>query len=335
MNDINEFFRQPTETITGSPEHPGTHVFRFTDSGIIARRAFIETKKGGEELNLLQLTDIHLSNLNLRDFEEKNPVVLSTYDGRRSSFNREDVFRNLDRLMPLAPLFDRTFVTGDVIDYLTWGAVEYIKRYLYDRHPEILLVPGGHDVSRKCQGKVDDPSSLESRQEILKTVWKQDLYYHSEVLADKVMLVLLNNGENRYYSHQTEKLKADIQRARQENLVILIFQHEPLCTRNESEKSVVPLRVSQTPIPRDYHNGRIFIGNTQTTGEESMEMYRLITESADVIKAVFCGHMHNEVYTEIVGWDKTGDIAQRVMIPQYILDAAAYDKGHMLMITIR
>lgn len=335
MNDINEFFHQPVETITGSFDHPGTHIFRFTDSGIIGRKAFVETKKGGEELNLLQLTDIHLSNLNLRDFEEKNPVVLSTYDGRRSSFNREDVFRNLDRLMPLAPLFDKTIITGDVIDYLTWGAVEYIKRYLYDRHPEVLLVPGGHDVSRKCQGKVDDPSSLESRQEMLKTVWKQDLYYHSEVLADKVMLVLMNNGENRYYSHQTEKLKADIQRARAEDLVILIFQHEPLCTQNEEERAVVPLRVSQTAVPRDYCNGRMFIGNTQTTGEESMEMYRLITESADVVKAVFCGHMHNEVYTEIVGWDMTDETPQKVMIPQYVLDAAAYDKGHVLMINVR
>ena len=102
MSNINELFNQPVETITGSPDHLGTHIFRFSDSGIIARRAFVETKKGGEELNLLQLTDIHLSSLNLRDFEEKNPVVLSTYDGRRSSFNREDVFRNLDRLMPLA-----------------------------------------------------------------------------------------------------------------------------------------------------------------------------------------------------------------------------------------
>lgn len=335
MNDINELLNQPIETITGSPAHPGTHIFRFTDSGIIGRRAFVETKKGGEALYILHLTDIHLSNLNLLDFEEKNPVVLSTYDGRRSSFNREDVFRNLGRLMPLAPLFAKTIITGDIIDYLTWGAVEYIQRYIYDRHPETLLVAGGHDVTRECQGKVKDTTSLLSRQEILQTVWKQDLYYHSEILADKVMLVLLNNGEHRYYAHQTERLRADIQKARCKDLTVLIFQHEPLCTRNEAETAVVPLRTSQTSIPKNYHNGRIFIGNTESTDEDSMEMYQLITESADVIKAVFCGHMHNEVYTEIVGWDRTGEAPQKVLIPQYVLDAAAYDKGHMLMITVR
>lgn len=236
--------------------------------------------------------------------------------------------------MPLAPLFDRTIITGDVIDYLTWGAVEYIRRYIYDRHPETLLVAGGHDVTRECQGKVKDGTSLQSRQEILKTVWKQDMYYHSEVLADKVMLVLLNNGEHHYYAHQTERLRSDIHRARQEELVVLIFQHEPLCTGNETETAVTPLRVSQTGIPRDYHNGHIFIGNTENTDQESREMYRLITENADVVSAVFCGHMHNEVYTEIVGWDMTGDIPQKRMIPQYILDAAAYDKGHMQIITI-
>ncbi|MBQ8813081.1 MAG: metallophosphoesterase [Lachnospiraceae bacterium] len=243
----------------------------------------------------------------------------------------------MDRLMPLAPLFDKTIITGDIIDYLTWGAVEYIQRYIYDRHPETLLVAGGHDVSWECQGKVRDTSSLESRQEILQTVWKQDLYYHSEVLADKVMLVLLNNGEHRYYSHQTERLRADIRKARQEERVVIIFQHEPLCTRNEWETAVVPLRVSQNgnPAPRNYHNGRAFIGNTENTDGESMDMYRLITENADVVRAVFCGHTHNEGYTEISGWDMTGDVPQKRMIPQYILDAAAYDRGHMQMITIR
>ncbi|MBQ4552172.1 MAG: metallophosphoesterase [Clostridia bacterium] len=335
MNTVQELLSQQIETISGAADFPPTHVFRFADSGIIARCAFVESKKGGDELHLLQLTDIHLSYLNLQDFEEKNPVVMSTYDERRSSFNREDVFRNLDRVMSLAPLFDKTIVTGDVMDYLTWGALEYTQRYLYDRHPAVLLSPGGHDVSRRCQGKVADTSSLASRYEMLKTVWQQDVYYHSEVLGDKVMLVLLNNGENRYYAHQTEKLRADIERARRENLIILLFQHEPICTHNEKETAVTPLWVNLSPAPRDYCNGVYFIGNTHKTEDESMEMYRLITESADVIKAVFCGHMHNEVYTEIAGTDYSSGEAKPVLIPQYILDAAAYDKGHMLVITVR
>lgn len=57
--------------------------------------------------------------------------------------------------------------------------------------------------------------------------------------------------------------------------------------------------------------------------------------SADAIKVVFCGYMHSEVYTEIVGKDCSGDTERQVMIPQYILDAAACDKGHVLVITVR
>jgi len=36
-----------------------------------------------------------------------------------------------------------------------------------------------------------------------------------------------------------------------------------------------------------------------------------------------------------VGWDMTEETPQKVMIPQYVLDAAAYDKGHVLMINVR
>lgn len=47
--------------------------------------------------------------------------------------------------MEIAPLFDKLIVTGDVMDYLTWGTLEYVERYIYEKCPDALLAVGGHD----------------------------------------------------------------------------------------------------------------------------------------------------------------------------------------------
>lgn len=54
----------------------------------------------------------------------------------------------------------------------------------------------------------------------------------------------------------------------------------------------------------------------------TLALYGLITESADVIKGVFCGHQHNIFYTEIT--------AKNGFIPQYTLTANPYFKNGTL-----
>ena len=68
---------------------------------------------------------------------------------------------------------------------------------------------------------------------------------------------------------------------------------------------------------------------------DTVRLYRLITENADIIKGIFCGHWHNEAYTEIVASYEKNGVKIKKTIPQYVTDAVSYDKGHMMIITVR
>ncbi len=342
MENLKEFFEQKSTDLVGSAANPNTHLYKLED-GTVVHRVYFDTKKGGEEKNILFIADTHLTTWNLKDFEEKNPVILETIDKRRSSFRREDALLNTEKFMNWSTMFDKTIVGGDLIDYLTWGGLEYIQRYFYDKNPDTLLLLGSHDTSRITgyKSEIGDPTTLESREEMVQNVLKTDIFYHSEIFADRVMLIALNNGQHKYYDFQVEKLKADIEKARKENLDIFIFQHEHMATNNPAEKRINVLyenlnwafNIHEHVL--DFCDSPYKIGGPGTEGP-TLEVYNLIRENADVIKGVFCGHWHNEAYTEIVGSyiNENGERKEK-MIPQYIVTAAAYEKGHMMVITVK
>ncbi|MBQ7902086.1 MAG: SGNH/GDSL hydrolase family protein, partial [Clostridia bacterium] len=116
--DKNEFFAMPARDIAGSAANPDTHKYQLCENDIMVRRIYIDTTKGGGDVDLMLLADTHLNHLNIHDFEEKNPVVLSTNE-YRLGFKGHSTFINLDAVMEYAPLFDKTIVLGDVVDYLT------------------------------------------------------------------------------------------------------------------------------------------------------------------------------------------------------------------------
>ena len=333
---IQEFLNKPSTAVVGDASNPDTYLYKLDENGLIIHRVYVDAGMD-EEKNILLISDIHLSNWNLKDFEEKNPIILETIDKRRSTFKREDAFLNIERIMNYAGLFDKVIVAGDSIDYLTWGALDYVQRYIYNKRPDALVLLGNHDTKRAIGHCMHDPSSLSSREEMIKTVIKTDLYYHSEVIGNKVLIVGLNNGTASYTPYQYEKLLTDIEMARENGLSMLVFQHQPICTYNEDEKRVEPIYMSS---PSAYRNGFNFCDNRDRAGspassEETMRVYRLITENADIVKGVFCGHWHNEAYTQIVGsYMQNGEKVTK-MIPQYVNDAVSYDNGHMMIITLR
>ena len=333
---INDFFNLESVCVVGNEKNPDTYLYKLKENGLIIHRVFIDVGVK-EEKNILLISDIHLSNWNLMDFEEKNPIILETIDKRRSTFKREDTLLNVERIMNYAHLFDKVIVAGDTIDYLTWGAIDYIQRYIYNKRHDALVLLGNHDTRRAMGHSMLDPSTLASREEMIKTVIKTDLYYHSEIIGGKTLVIGLNNGEAKYTPWQYKKLFRDLEMARKNSLSVLIFQHEPICTYNENEKEVMPIYISS---PGSYNTGKNFYDNPDRAGSsmsdgDTMRLYRLITENADIIKGVFCGHWHNEAYTEIVGSYVKNGIKIQKTIPQYVTDAVAYDNGHMMIITVR
>ncbi len=304
------------------------------ENGMMFRYAEFDSGKGGAPVAILQLTDLYLNCLNARDVIEQRPCIVSTREFRKwCKDGGNGVVTNAVNAMKMSEDYDQVIITGDTLDYLTWGTLDLVEEIIWKTAPKALVALGGHDITRVMQGIVPDETTLESRREILQNVWRHDIDYVSKVLDDKVCVIVLNNGEGRYFASQGQKLAEDIRKARENGWLVLLFQHEPLCTYNEKEKYVEYIRTND---PNGSHNFyEEFMGNS-SADEETKRVYRIITENADVIKGVFCGHRHCDIYTEIIAsyTDKDGEKKDTV-IPQYVLTGNVYDQGHAFKIVVR
>ena len=332
------YFSQPSVDIVGSAKDPRTHICQLTDSGMMVRRAYVKSKKGGEPIEILQFTDTHLNLLNQRDLDENDPVSMASYRGRTTKrFKDGATVRTTSAAMALTPFFDQTVVSGDVIDYITWGSLELMRDIIVKPLPDVLMPIGMHDLVRRMQGDVEETTTLAERQELVRPYWPHDIFYESRVLGDKVMVIALNNCAGRYFDHQTERFATDLARARRENLIVLLFQHEQMCTHNPLETGVVALRQDDKHTPPDAKIDfcNRFAGNDHDVDDESRRLYELIYSNGDVIKGIFCGHEHADIYTEVAAYylDENGNRVDTV-IPQHVLTGNMYQDGHIMIVTI-
>ena len=166
--------------------------------------------------------------------------------------------------------------------------------------------------------------SLEERLDTLRKVWPHDIHYCSRVVDDRVICIGLDNGQGKYLPCQTEGLRSDIERARMENKIILIFQHENISTRNPSDTCISTIHDHNYKPTCNFYDSDNLIARPSDENADTLAVYKLITENADVIKGVFCGHQHNIFYTEIPATDPSGE---KTVIPQYTLTANPYFKN--------
>ena len=322
--------------VVGSAENPNTWIYSYENGPMVREAKFKSKKQGMKPLEIVQFTDPHLNYCNEKDFAEANPALMSTHQNRWWHANGDsvDVMR---RSLDYAAMSDQTIVTGDILDYLSYGAQELTQKHLFWRDSNLLAAIGGHEVTREMQGVVADTTSEESRLDILKSFWCNDIFYESRILGDRVLAIVMDNGSHGTYSEdQFNRLNADLEYARQNDLIVLLFQHEPLCTANPAETDVPFIRANDGSGSQNFYKdymGGVWV-RERLKHEWSMKTHDLIRQSADVIKGVFCGHRHSDVYTEILGIDQKGEPNQTV-IPQYVLTATVYDDlGHMMKITI-
>ena len=299
--------------------------------GIVIGEVTIETgKEGVEPLEIYQLSDLHFNYCNAQDFEEANPSIMATYNGRAWNKNGSSV-PNAARILEYASQGDYTMVTGDVLDYMSWGAIELTKKYIWDTYPNNLMITlGNHEPTRRCQDNpaTPDPTSLQSRYDILQENWEHDVYYESVLVGDRLMLIQLDNASSCFWESQIEPLTADLELAREKGYDVLVFYHIPLCTGNPDDTNVYPI-MRRDGYNYDFYND--YIGKKGTSGA-SKTVYDLIVNNADIIKGAFCGHKHSWYYTELVG--KTAD-GKDAVIPQFVMSGGPYDGGHAFKITVK
>lgn len=289
----------------------------------------------GEEIYIGHISDLHYNYCNQQDFDEANPVVMSTYENRKWLANGESV-PNIRRCLEFMDDVDALVANGDIMDYLSYGCMELTKKELWDKYPDMLAISGGHDILRKMQGKVDDETTKESRIELLQKFWINDIFYATKLIKDKLLIIGMFNDCGQYNATQEKKLRADIELARGKGYGIIIFQHEPICSHNPIHSDLkIDEYISQGDIhdgkPKNFCDGVNCAGSVHSD-EQTMRVYNLITKNADVVKAVFSGHFHNDLDLEILGSYPDGTVAY---IPQFVKTASAYDMGHLMRIIVK
>ena len=304
----------------------------LAENGLYIRDVEIDAGLG-EEVLIGHLSDIHLNYCNQRDFDEADPVVMSTYENRHWCANGETVVK-AQRCFTFLEDADQIVLNGDTMDYLSHGSMELMQQEVWDKHPAVIATLCGHEVARKMQGKVADPMSYEERLAILEKFWKHDIFYVSRLVKEKVLVIGMFNDLARYNEAQKQKLEADLALARQKGYVVLIFAHEPLSTGNplyQNFTAADAMLVGDSSVyPLNLYDGKI--AGSDGSDAVTKEVYSLIINNADIIKGVFAGHVHNDMHVEITA--KTYD-GRDTVIPQYIHTATAYDDGHLMRIVIK
>lgn len=307
---------------------PTAKFYRDDESGVIFREFKLGTGLGINPVKICQITDIHFNALN--DEDRKNPELAYT-ETCRTWLKDGAAVLSCDRAMKYSEYADATVITGDVLDFLTSEAARLMWEHIWDKYPETLITSGNHDYRFNMQTKRPEQVPIEERYKILEGYWKHDLYYESRLVGGRVMLVCLDNGLDIYHDHQVEKLRRDIELAKREGYAILIFQHSPISTGKAEDENLLAVKAYDGDL-WDFYRAIGYEANGATA-----EVYRLITENADVVKGIFVGHLHSAFYSEVLA-SYENESGERIsaVIPQVALEANVYDKqaGHVLKIEV-
>lgn len=225
----------------------------------------------------------------------------------------------------------RALIKGDTLDYLSCGAMELMQKYIFDADPQVLCCLGGHELTKQMETGRPDQLPLEERLAILQKFWRHDIHYAAKLIKNKVLAVAIDNSQSHYLDCQIGRLKKDIETAKEKGYIILLFQHEPISTQNPEDQTCRAIW-AQYKTEYNFYDGAIVGGDFANAADR--KVYQLITENADVVKGIFCGHLHSVFYNEIQASYTDAQGSHKAVIPQYTLTSNAYEDYAGLLMRI-
>ncbi len=325
------YMSQPSTDVVGTSADKNNWIYQL-ENGIMVREAEIDSGNGGDPVEIVQITDTHFNYCNDKDYAENNKQVINSANINGSNAHGATL-PNVLACMKYASYSDKTIVTGDTFSYLSRGGIELMYKAIWQQNPETLIAMGNHEPRRAINGSDADTAAESENYMFLQSQWKHDIYYTSEVVKDKVMVVVMDNQKHKYWESQYDLLAADITSARAKGIPILIFEHTALLSRNPAEAALGVIRHGDTSRNVwNFYEGDSGLLKYGQGDAATDKVYDLIVNNGDVIKGIFCGDMHEDMYSEVMA--KTPD-GENTVIPQYILNGAFYDKGHVLKITVK
>lgn len=317
----------------------GGHVYYEATRDVYVHDVVIDAGIG-DEVTIGVISDIHFNYFNQKDLDEADPVLMSSRENRtwlQDGFSLQHAANCYDVLGDM----DLMVFNGDTMDHLSFGAMELMQREVWDRFPNVIATVGGHELHRQIQGKLPETMTLAERIEKLKSFWKHDVYYESKLLKNKVLAVGMCNNLWTLNEYQHERLKRDLALARENGWVVLLFMHEPICTRNPAHESVemdspyvLVKNHGLNAFPKDLYHGNSegapMVGGDRCD-EVTNAVYDEIVNSGDIIRGVFTGHWHTEMLVDICAKKPDGT---PTVIPQYIKASSVVAHGGVMRISV-
>jgi hypothetical protein len=322
-----EFFSQKHLSVPNAMENDIYNIYKLEETGQVICEVNIKSNKpDGNITDIAVLADTHVNCINEKDKDDEE--VMLTFECRGMTFRHDCIYVAQKNAAQVAQYADLTVIAGDVVDYASNGALEYAKKEFFDKINPIMCALGSHDMTKNVLTRKADALSYEEREEVLKPYWPNALHFDTYTVNDKVVAVILDNGSiSRYTDELIEQLAATVEKARKDNNIILVFQHEPVSSGNPKDVEAKSILLNWKESWNLY-DGKNLIGAPHDTNETNKKMLELIKNNADVIRGLFCGHYHDVLYTELDGSyvDENGARVKKA-IPQYNVSSCPYCSG--------
>lgn len=293
--ELEKFYEQGILEINQIQPNDHFRNYRMKDTEQVIFEVNIDSGLGGEEVNIAMMNDMHINYCD--EVDETDEEVMYTKARRWWNANGSSIVP-VDNAMDAAQYFDQTVIAGDTMDLLAHGTMELTKKHVFDRDPNVLIPVGSHEFSKQVGTGVSDKMTLDERREIVRKFWIHDIHYATKDVKDKVICVGVDNSAGYYYDGVAEKLQAEVERARKENKIILLFQHEPLSTGVPEDEKCRALYAAYMDVSNFYDKDLIY-SKKKPLKHDDEKMYEVLKNSTDVIKGVFAGHLHSLFYNEI------------------------------------
>ena len=206
--------------------------------------------------------------------------------------------------------------TGDMIDFLSEESFKYMDEVFEGL--DYIYAAGNHDFCHWVGDATENKSYKMRNLRLIAPHIKNNLNFDSRVI-NGVNFVTLDDGYYMISDAQTEMLRFEAAKG----LPILLCMHNPLYAKNLAEKQFhkggscalvnVPLELIEQ-FPSSYRRFQ------QEPDEATVRAYNYIM-SEPLIKAVFCGHLHDR-----------HDEALENGVMQYV--TAASFTGHARLVTV-
>lgn len=334
------------------------------NNGVRVRDIIIGTADDSEPINIVAFSDLHFNYYNKLDALLNNPAINGQWFGTGVPNNEirgmgrvDQDFGSVDnanKLMEYGSFYDKTVIIGDIMDYFSYGCAELSKKLLVDRsvNNSTLIALGNHETAElfakvtKNNGFREMFTQNYKYAKLNEGLWPHDIYYYSEVVTkgDKSVRIVVMDNQSGKYSELGDiknRLEADIEDSKANNIPVLIFQHVPINTYNENYQGVLPYFSDGATDELRLYNETSNIGRASNAYTQSV--YNLISANPDVVKGVFCGHVHNSYYTEISSYSYDGTTytpvtdadGNQLTIPQYIVSGSYMkNKANALKISV-